>query len=294
MFYELHPYVLKKHVRELEKAKSEITERVMIYFALSVSASLAVALVLAETFQKRISDIIDEISTATQKMAIGQEIKIKNGSFSVEFEKLVKSIEKLSERLRERSFVRKSVTSSVYHELMTPLSVIRMQLEALKDGVIEYNEALPLNMIENIEHISKVLKDIKNIEGGEVKYAREKFNLASACEESCKTFENIFSARNVNFSCSLNDVHLFCDEQRFKQVIFNLLSNALKYTPNGGKVVLNLDAKALIISNTSKVNQKKIEFGEGLNFVKRFCEFYAWKFEIRALDDRVEASIMFS
>ncbi len=294
MFYELHPYLLRKRIKELEIAKREISEKVTIYFIFSLTVSVGTALVLAEIFQRRVSNLVDEISDATEKMANGEEVKIKNKSFSVEFEKLTKSIETLSKQLKEKSSARRRITSSVYHELMTPLSVIRMQLEALKDGMIEYNEILPSNMIKNLDHISQVLKDIKNIEGGEIKYTREKFNSAIICGELCRTFKNVFSTRNIEFSCSLSEAEIVSDEQRFRQAIFNLLSNALKYTPSGGKVEFHLDSKELKILNTSNLTPKEIEFRDGLNFVKRFCESYNWKFGIKANNGVVEVSITFS
>jgi signal transduction histidine kinase len=227
-------------------------------------------------------------------MANGEKIEIKNKSFSTEFEKLSESIETLSERLRERSSARQKITSSVYHELMTPLSVIRMQLEALKDGLIEYNESIPENMLKSLNHISQVLKDIKNIEGGELKYAKEKFDLSALGNELCGTFKNLFDARNIKFECSIDQVYVVSDRQRFKQAIFNLLSNALKYTPADGKVSFHLQKNELKVLNTSNLEQKQIEFGDGLNFVKKFCESYNWNFEVKTSNSIVEARMNFS
>jgi len=294
MFYDLHPYFLKSQLKRLEKAKQNMSVMVTFSFILSFGVSIATALVLSEIFQKKISKVVDEISRATEKMAYGEEIKIESKSFSFEFEKLVESIEKLSHKLKEQSLARQSMTSSVYHELMTPLSVMKMQLEALRDGMISYDQNLTKKMIKNVDHVSQVLKDVKNIEGGEMKFSKEEFNAALECKELCNTFASVFESRNVNLECLIEDVYIKVDKRRFKQVIFNLMSNAVKYTSSGGKVNLKINNGSVEIFNTFKpVSAQKFEYGDGLNFVKRFCDFYRWKFIITSSSEGVRSTILF-
>ncbi len=294
MFYDLHPYLLKSQLKRLEKAKQNMSIMVTLSFILSFGISIATALVLSEIFQKKVSKVVDEISHATEKMAYAEEIKIESKTFSVEFEKLVESIEKLSHKLKEQSLARQSMTSSVYHELMTPLSVMKMQLEALRDGMITYDQNLTKKMIKSVDHISQVLKDVKNIEGGEIKYSEEEFNAALECKELCNTFASVFESRNVNLKCFIEDVYIKVDKRRFKQVIFNLMSNAVKYTPSSGKVEVKIDATGVEFFNTSKsVPTQKFKYGSGLNFVKRFCDFYQWKFTITSSPEGVRSIILF-
>ncbi len=263
-------------------------------FILSFGVSIATALVLSEIFQKKVSKVIDEISRATERMAYGEEIKIESKSFSIEFEKLVESIEKLSHKLKDQSLARQSMTSSVYHELMTPLSVMKMQLEALRDGMITYDQNLTEKMIKSVDHISQVLKDVKNIEGGEIKYSKEEFNAALECKELCNTFSGVFESRNVKLECFIEDAYIQSDRQRFKQVIFNLMSNAVKYTPSGGKVKVKINGNGVEFFNTFKsTSSQEFKYGAGLNFVKRFCDFYKWKFTVISSPQGVRTTILF-
>ncbi len=292
MFYALHPYISSKKLKRFERAKREITEKVMLYFVLSLGISLSVAMLLAEIFQRKVSALLKEVSTAAEKMAEGKEVKIKNKTFSTEFEDLISSVERLSTKLREKSEARRKMTSSVYHEIMTPLSAVKMQLEALRDGMIEYDSKMPTNMIGSLEHVISVLKDLKNVEGGELKYTRTIFNASRVCRELCDTFQSIFESRKIDFSCTINEANLLADEQRFRQVVFNLLSNAAKYTAMDGKVLLTVKDNLLEISNTFYGNTK-IEFGDGLNFVKDFCEFYGWRFLIVQHENIIKVKLEF-
>ncbi len=294
MFYDLHPYILKNQLRRLEKAKQDMSIMVTFSFILSFGVSITTALLLSEIFQKKVSKVVDEISDATEKMAYGEEIKIKSKSFSAEFEKLVKSIEKLSHKLKAQSLSRQSMTSNVYHELMTPLSVMKMQLEALRDGMITYDQNLTKKMIKSVDHISQVLKDVKNIEGGEIKYSKEEFNAALECEELCNTFASVFESRNVKLECFIEDAHVKSDKQRFRQVIFNLMSNAVKYTPSNGKVKVKINNTKLEFFNSSNSTlAQKFKYGTGLNFVERFCDFYGWKFTMISSPEGVRSIVLF-
>ncbi len=293
MFYALNPYTQRMVVGRLERAKKLTAARIVLTFAAAFSISIAIALVLSEIFQKKVSGVINEVSHAADRMAYGEEVEIQNSDFSIEIEKLTKSVRKLSQKLRERSLARQAMTSSVYHEIMTPLSVIKMQLEALRDGMLSYNPELIRKMISNVDHISQVLKDLKNIEGGELRYSQEKFDAGLECGEVCKIFTSILESRGVHLECFIQKAQILADRQRFRQVIFNLMSNVAKYTPTGGRVKVKVDLHEIKIFNTFKYEPPQpYEYGTGLNFVKHFCEFYGWRFLFEKVKDGISAKIL--
>lgn len=292
MFYALNPYTQRIIVGRLERAKRLTAARIVLTFAAAFSISIAIALVLSEIFQKKVSSVINEVSRAADKMAYGEKVEIQNSSFSIEIEKLTESVRKLSQKLRERSLARQAMTSSVYHEIMTPLSVIKMQLEALRDEMISYDPELIGKMISNVDHISQVLKDLKNIEGGELKYSIEKFDAGLECDEVCKIFTNILESRGIHLECFIQNTQISADRQRFRQVIFNLMSNVAKYTPKGGKVKVKMNSRGVEIFNTFKfAPPEPSEYGAGLNFVSHFCEFYGWKFLFEKVKGGIKAKI---
>ncbi len=293
MLYELNPYTQNSKMKRLERAKRITAARIILTFVVAFGASIAVALVLSEIFQRKVSSVINEVSKAADKMAYGEKVEIQNSNFSIEIEKLTKSVTRLSQKLKSQSMARQAMTSSVYHEIMTPLGVIKMQLEALKDGVMLYNPALVEKMISNVDHISRVLKDLKNIEGGELKYSRERFDAGLECNEVCKIFTGVFESRGVRLKCSIQSTEITADRQRFKQVIFNLMSNAAKYTSPSGLVNVKLDSEGIEIFNTFEYEPPvPSDYGEGLNFVKNFCEFYGWNFFFEKVEKGIKARIV--
>ncbi len=293
MFYDLNPYTQRTVVMKLERAKRMTATRIFLTFASAFGISIAIALVLSEIFQKKVSSVINEVSRAADKMAYGEKVEIQNSDFSIEIEKLTKGVRRLSQKLAERSLARKNMTSSVYHEIMTPLSVIKMQLEALRDGMIPYDPKLTEKMISNVDHISQVLKDLKNIEGGELKYSQEKFDAGLECDELCKIFTSVVESRGVHLECYIQNVYILADRQRFRQVIFNIMSNVAKYTPTGGKVKVKVNSHGIEIFNTFEYDPPKIsEYGTGLKFVKHFCEFHGWKFLFEKVEGGIKTEIV--
>lgn len=296
MMYELNPYLppAPPDRRPFEQARRVASLSIVFSFILSFGSSLAVAMVLSGIFQRRIAGSLVQLANAANKIENGEEVNTSEVGFSIEIRELGKRIEELSKRLMERSMARKAMTSSVYHEIMTPLGVIKMQLEALQDGMIKYDDDLAEKMLASVDHITEVLKDLKNIEGGEMNYSVDEFDAGFESEEVGKSFITLFESRRIEFSSSFGRVYLEGDRQRFRQVIFNLLSNAVKYTPYEGKVSLIIDRDSIRVLNTSNYEiPEPSKYGTGLNFVERFCEFHGWTLKFGRLNGSIVAKISF-
>ncbi len=293
-FYGLDPYFSEQRLKSIDKIKRQTILEIMASFVLSFGASLAISVLLAELFQRRISRSLNDLSKAVENIEKGWEIDLSQVGFSSEIHSLAKNIEGLSKKLVQRSTARKAMTSSVYHEIMTPLGVVKMQLEALKDGIIPYNEELVDKMILSVDHISEVLKDLKNIEGEEIEYTSDNFDVSEEIEEVGKSFMAVFESRHISFEIHPEKIQISSDRRRFRQVIFNLLSNAVKYTPLNGKVTIEIRNYQISIFNTfDDAFPDPSNYGTGLKFVKNFCDHYGFKFFFDRYGDGIVAWIIF-
>ncbi len=293
-FYGISPYFSEQRLKNIDKVKSMTMLEILVSFVFAFGTSLAISIILAELFQNKISQSLKELSNAIEKIQSNEKPDFSNVTFSYELSDLAKKIEMLSEKLSERSIARKAMTSSVYHEVMTPLGVVKMELEALKDGVIPYEKPLVDKMLISVDHISEVLKDLKNIEGEELAYSNETFDAGEKTEEIFKSFMAVFESRNITFATQFENVQISADKKRFKQVIFNLLSNAAKYTLPGGTVRVKTGKEGIEISNTFKGNPpEKSDYGTGLKFVSNFCEHHGFEFSIKKADENIVVSIKF-
>lgn len=133
--------------------------------------------------------------------------------------------------------------TNVSHELRTPLTLIADPFKQLqKKNIDEKNRSLYLSIIErNISHLTKLINqllDFRKIEAGKL---IPKYTLNDGVEiirDSMRTFDLKANERNIklNFKSEMSHLTGYFDEEKLKQIIINLVSNALKYTPDNGEV----------------------------------------------------------
>ncbi|MGC8818341.1 MAG: sensor histidine kinase [Athalassotoga sp.] len=293
-FYGFNPYFSEQRLKNIEKMKRETAVEIFVSFGIAFGTSLAISIILAEVFQKKISDSLKSISKGIERIKSNQKPDFSNVKFSSEITDLAADIESLAEKLSEKSLARKAMTSSVYHEIMTPLTVVRMELEAVRDDIVPYSKEIVDKMLLNIDHITEVLRDLKSIEGDDLSYIKEKFDAGFEIEEIFKSFIPILESRSQKFFTDFKSVSIVADKRRFKQAIFNLLSNAVKYTKAEGKISISIDQNRVVISNEFEGEPPNHSgFGTGLKLVRDFCEYHGFKFEITKSEGYVVASIHF-
>lgn len=172
---------------------------------------------------------------------------------------LYKELEKKNAELRRLDELKSEFVSTVSHELRTPLAIIKEGLSLLLDevpGKINENQRDILQTTEsNISRLGRIiddLLDISKIEAGKVELRRRKTDIILLVKdiyskwllESCK--------KNHDFKLFTPDgpIYIYIDPDKITQVLNNLISNAMKYTPEGGKikVVVNDKGRSVEVS----------------------------------------------
>ena len=139
------------------------------------------------------------------------------------------------------------------HELRTPLNAILGLSEGLQEkiyGPLNERQSKYIKIIEDSGHhlltlINDIL-DVSKIEAGEMVTQYEKIDIQSLCHSSIKFLENLAKKKNISIttSCDPEIQTLVADPRRLKQILVNLLNNAVKFTPTGGKVGLEIESHA--------------------------------------------------
>lgn len=139
--------------------------------------------------------------------------------------------------------------ANMSHELRTPLNSILGFSESLQEGVfgeISERQRKPLRTIEKSgEHLLSLINDIldlSKIEAGKFSIDRDSISLVSLCESSLNFIrQQAFKKQiKVHFAPPSQITDFFADERRLRQILINLLNNAVKFTPNGGQVSLEV------------------------------------------------------
>jgi two-component system phosphate regulon sensor histidine kinase PhoR len=155
-------------------------------------------------------------------------------------------------QLKKLELVRSQFLGNVSHELRTPLFAVQGYLETLLDGAIDdpsVNRSFLEKAQSNLSRLHALLEDLINIsqiESGEMKMSLRYFRVNEFLESIEKDYEPFAAARGVALKLALrtkDEEEVFGDKDRLRQVLNNLLSNAINYNKPGGEVVIASEKK---------------------------------------------------
>lgn len=156
-------------------------------------------------------------------------------------------------REREISHLKSDFVSKASHELRTPLSSIRAYVEMLVDGEAQDEDSrnefyrIILNETDRLGRLIDNMLNISRIEAGIVQIDRVNVDLKGIVRRAMDTIEPQARERNITLHSKLADINLCVegDDDMIHQVVLNLMSNAVKYTPEGGRVTVSADTDNL-------------------------------------------------
>ena len=154
------------------------------------------------------------------------------------------------EKLSESERLKRSFLMSVTHELRTPLTAIRGHVEALREGIVSDPEqvAASLEIIavetDRLERLVGDVLDLAKLQAHRFTVRREEVDMSRVVDQAYGAFAEEARRREIDYRVeSGGDAPVIVsDGDRVLQVISNLLSNAFRWTPDGGRIELTLDA----------------------------------------------------
>lgn len=232
--------------------KSYLTESAIIFketlsksFLMSTFITTLIGFIISIVLSKELSYPIINITDTANKMRKGDlSSRSKINTNTKEIEDLSNSINYLGETLQKQDNFRKKFTSDISHELRTPLTTLQTHIEALIDGIWEIDEKNLLILHEEVDHLTKLvneLRDISKLEELELNLNKSYFNISNELEKITESFKPIFKKSGYEIITKIEpNVTILADKDKFKQIIYNLISNSYKYLDKDGKIILNL------------------------------------------------------
>ncbi|MBQ8813055.1 MAG: HAMP domain-containing histidine kinase [Lachnospiraceae bacterium] len=140
---------------------------------------------------------------------------------------------------------RRQLISNITHELKTPLAVIHSYAEGLQAGIAADKQERYLSVIldetERMDAMVLQMLDLSRLEAGKVRLAADQFSLLQLTQSVAEKLAPMLEVKELTLSYGLTEDFLItADEGRIRQVLTNLLSNALKYTDAGGRILINV------------------------------------------------------
>lgn len=166
---------------------------------------------------------------------------------------LAGAFNQMSKSLAENQVLRKKLFADIAHELKTPLTIIQGNLEGILDGVIEANPDQFKSLLEETVHLNRIITDLRDLslaEAGQLPLEKTPTDINSLISRSVQMLQPLAEAKQIALRQRLETVpETQVDAGRMTQVIYNLLTNAIRYTPEQGIVSI---ASSLVSENGSE------------------------------------------
>jgi two-component system, OmpR family, sensor histidine kinase BaeS len=210
---------------------------------ISLCFALVIGLLMAEGLSRPISKVINAsvlISKGNYKNRIKEKSKIR------ELNELIDTVNNLAKALEDQEVLRKRITADVAHELRTPLATLQSHMEAIIDGVWEPSVDRIKSCHEETVRIKGLVGDLEKLakfEGQNLIINKSEFNISEVINNIILNFEKEYMNKGIHINFNRLEKTITADKDKISQVIVNLLSNALKYTPDGGIVDISVQAE---------------------------------------------------
>ena len=209
-------------------------------FPLIILGLLGVAF-LAGRAVRRMAAPIGDVMEAADRVAGGDYATRVQVRGPGEVGRLASSFNQMTERLQANETQRRALLADVAHELRTPLSVIRGNVEGMLDGVYPPDEAHLGPVLEETAVMARLLDDLQTLstaEAGVLRLHRERIDPAALAEDAAAAFRSRADRAGVGLDCRAAGPvpEVDVDPVRIGEVLANLLTNAIRHTPSGGAV----------------------------------------------------------
>ncbi len=202
---------------------------------------------------RRFSRPLDELLSASDRVADGDYSARVEERGPREVRSVTRAFNSMAERLQASDRQRRDMLADVTHELRTPLTVIRGEVEGMLDGVYPADEARLKSILEETQMLSRLVDDLRTLalaEAGALQLKRETTDVAALLLETIAAFRSAAEAKGVRLQTSIAESpSAEIDPERIREVLSNLLSNALRYTPSGGEVLVEYSGGEIAVTD---------------------------------------------
>jgi two-component system sensor histidine kinase BaeS len=225
--------------REFE---SSLRWSVVVAGAIAILVALAVALLLARRLDRPLSRLI----AAARRLGTG-DLSARVGASDApgEVGELSATFDQMADALAREDEVRRALVADVTHELRTPVTILQASLEELVDGTVEPETDRLSSLHDEVLRLGRILQDLEALAAAQaagLEMTTHPVDLAEVADEAIRRLRGSFATAGIEPHAELSPATVLGDEDRLDQIITNLLTNALKFTPPGGEVSVTVAA----------------------------------------------------
>ena len=225
-------------VQEIYESLRDIQLRILSWMAIVATAVLVINLLVLRTITRPIGELNEGISRMS-KGDLSARVRVRGNN---EFAGLARAFNSMSERLEQLDKSRSQFVSNASHELKTPLSTMKILIETLmyqdppdpgmtKEFLGDVNKE-----IDRLNRIVSDLLTLVNIDNG-MKLNAAELDIGNLVQEQVKRLSPLARENGIELDCAAKEpLEVSGDALKLQQVVYNIIDNAIKYTPRGGEV----------------------------------------------------------
>lgn len=230
-------------VPELNPVEQRYLKRTNQALLLAALSATGIALILGILLARSLTRPLRELTTATRAVARGdleQQVAVRSQD---ELGELTAAFNQMSTDLARATQSRRQMTADIAHDLRTPLTVIGGYLESMHDGVLQPTPERLEMMQTEVGHLKRLVDDLRTLslaDAGSLTLNKIEITPKALLLRVTDIYQLLAEKIEVSLTARISpDLPLVCvDEERLVQVLGNLVSNALRYTPKGGQIIV--------------------------------------------------------
>ena len=211
------------------------------------SIALVVVLILSAFISRIVTKPVKELSAGIERMSAGDYQHRVHVPGKGEMAQLAAAFNQMSEQVHNLDEARNQFVSNASHELKTPMATIKILVESMlyqDDMPGELRSEFLTDINKEIDRLSSVVSDLLtlvHIDSHKLRLRREQMIFADTVRESVKRFTPLAGKRGQELTIEISDpCEMMADPGKLAQVCYNIIENAIKYTPDGGKISVTL------------------------------------------------------
>ncbi len=233
------------HQYKLQELEQEFLKSSNTAIIFSGFITVVLAVLFSFWIARKMLTPLKDLTIGIQRIADGEKFNHVHIKTNDEFHDLGEAFNHMSQKLERNEEIRQSLVADVAHELRTPLTILQGKLESIQEGAIEATEETILELTDEVYRMNRLVNDLQQLslaEAGMLPLHKQKVEMKTFIGRICLHLQWLADEKGITLKYGQipDECYLDIDTDRMTQVIVNLVGNALRYTPEKGKVEVSI------------------------------------------------------